>query len=418
MRHGEAGVSDRMRSACVTVLPCKARLPPHARVTVLPCKGALLPCTAPICRVQIGKLFRTRSLLTSGSSQLPFLGSCIAVGMAIAGSRGMVDPHQTAGNRGLILSLGSVNADFQVRVERLPEVSETLIAHDFARFGGGKAANVAVFARKLGAQVRLFGHVGDDDLAAQAIQPLRDIGVDLSDVKMVAGQPTGMAMVTVPPDGKKGIVFAANANDTWTDDDAEQTARAVAEAAPGSVLVVDCEVPVFVLERAAQSARQRGITVLLDPSPADRVTDSLLRLIDIVLPNSSEAKRLTGIECRDVQSAIHAGDCLLERGAGTACIKLGDGGCVLVDKEQTVRVAPVPVTVVDTTGAGDAFAGAMAVAVLEQRSHADAVRLAVAASHIAVTGYGAQSSYPTRDEFESMLHRLDVHTEVRQWRQK
>lgn len=318
----------------------------------------------------------------------------------------MVDAQGTAGTERLILSLGSVNADFQVRVESSPKAGQAVLAHGFSRFGGGKAANVAVLGRKLGVRVCLLGHIGDDELAAQAMRPLREIGVDLCHVKVLAGQQTGVAMITVPPDGKKGIVFAANANDIWTDDDAELAARTVARAAPGSVLVVDCEVPAFVVERAARSARRRGTTVLLDPSPAERVTDTLLELADMVLPNAGEAERLTGIACRDVRSASAVGACLLGRGAGAACIKLPDGGCVLVGKEQRLHVAAVPVAVVDTTGAGDAFAGALAVGLLERCSTVDALRMAVAASTIAVTGYGAQASYPTRDALDHMLARV------------
>lgn len=326
----------------------------------------------------------------------------------------MVDSRPPAGNKGIVFSLGSLNADFQVRVHRQPEVSETLVAHDFARFSGGKAANVAVLVHKLGAAVRLFGHVGDDDLATQVMQPLRDIGLDLADVRTITRANTGMAMITVPPNGAKGIVFSPNANEIWTNDDARAIASAIAEAPANSVLVIDCEVPNFVLEAAARSASRHGIPVLLDPSPADRVTDLLLQLSDFVLPNAGEMKRLTGLDCHDMQSAIAAGERLMERGAAAVCVKLSDGGCVLVEKKQTVRIDPVPVTVIDTTGAGDAFAGAMGVAILEQRSHADAVRFAVAASHIAVTRYGAQPSYPTREEIEGILPRLDVHTETRQ----
>lgn len=325
----------------------------------------------------------------------------------------MTDPRSPAKSQGMVLSLGSINADFQVRVDRQPEVSETLVAHDFARFSGGKAANVAVFVHRLGTPVRLFGHVGDDDLAVQAMQPLRDIGLDLSEVKTIARASTGTAMITVPPNGAKGIVFAPNANDIWTDDDARELASAIAQAPADSVLVIDCEVPAFVLELAARSANKHGIRVLLDPSPADRVTDPLLQLSDIVLPNAGEAQRLTGRDCHDMHAAIEASESLMERGAGAVCVKLGDGACVLVDKVQTVRIASAPVTVIDTTGAGDAFAGAMAVALLEQRSHADAALFAVAASHFSVTRYGAQASYPTRAEIEDILPRLAVNLHAR-----
>lgn len=309
---------------------------------------------------------------------------------------------------GMILSLGSINADFQVRIARRPAVSETLPGSDFRRFGGGKAANVAYLARRLGHAVRLFGHVGDDDLAWQALAPLRDIGVDLSGIKQVAGNATGVAMVTVPPDGKKGIVLAANANEAWTVEDAAGIAREINAAPENAVLVLDCEIPLFVLERAVEAAGRRGYMTILDPSPADRVSDCLVAGAGLVVPNAVEAERLTGLHCNDVDSAAHAGSCLLARGASAACVKLSGGGCVLVENERVTHVGAVPVAVVDTTGAGDAFAGALAVALAEQRSPVDAVRFAVASTHLAVTGYGSQTASPVREQIQGIFNRLPV----------
>lgn len=315
-------------------------------------------------------------------------------------------------HRGQVFSLGSINADFQVRTERRPEIGETVAAHGFSRFGGGKAANVAFFARKLDVDVRLFGHVGDDELAKQALAPLRDSGVDLSGVREVVGKDTGLAMVMVPPDGKKGIVMASNANETWSAEDSARLVLALRDAPPGSMLVADCEIAISALEQAMRTARQCGIKIILDPSPADHVTDSLLALTDIAVPNPGEAESLTGIECKDPKSAACAGHRLRERGVTAACIKLPDGGCIFVDGTQVLHIPSVPVDVVDTTGAGDAFAAALAVAMLEQRPQPDAVRFAVAASHLAVTGFGAQPAYPVREEIERMERRLKVNADV------
>lgn len=320
----------------------------------------------------------------------------------------MEKDSRASGKPGLVLSLGSVNADFQVRVERSPDVSETLLASEFRRLSGGKSANVAFLACKLGLDARLFARVGADDLAEQALAALRDIGVDLSGVKQVQGQSTGVAMITVPPDGKKGIVMAPNANNAWTPDDAELIERAVSEAPPGSVLVTNCEIPAFVIERALHAARRCGIRSVLDPSPADQATDALLGLADVVTPNAGEAQSLTGIEIKDKHSGLMAGKRLRERGASVACVKLPDGGCVVTDGETTAHIAAVPVEVVDSTGAGDAFAGALAVALAEGRSHADAARFAVAASHLAVTRYGSQPAYPDRASLEEMEKRLRI----------
>jgi ribokinase len=312
----------------------------------------------------------------------------------------------------VILSLGSINADFQVRVDRRPEISETLVGGDFARFGGGKAANVAYLVKQLGGDVKLFGHVGDDDLAGQALAPLNGIGVDMSGVKRVPNTPTGTAMVTVPPDGKKGIIFAGNANRAWSQEDLASLCQEFANATPADVLVVDCEVPPQVVAAAVRAAKERDCTIILDPSPADQVTDQLLSEVDIVTPNASEAKQLVGIESVDIGSAVQAAKQLLERGVAVACIKMPDGGCVVVTASERFYVAPEPVEVQDTTGAGDAFAGAFATALAETRSYADAAKLAVAASTFAVTAYGSQTALAQPERIRDMAARLTVRSDV------
>lgn len=310
--------------------------------------------------------------------------------------------------RGLILSLGSINADFQVRVARRPDLSETMEAKDFVRLSGGKAANVSYFAKRLGLQARLIGRVGDDDLSAQALTPLRDIGVDLREVRAVAGESTGVSMITVPPDGKKGIVLASNANRAWTENDIDLVINEIQSSPRRAVLVIDCEIPAFILEKAVAAAKEQGLKVILDPSPADKVTETLIEMADFITPNPGEAEKLTQIACDDFDSSACAGDKLIERGAKAACIKMGDGGCVLVLPEQCVQIRSAPVPVNDTTGAGDAFAGALAVAVAEQRPTVEAVCFAVAASHLTVTGYGSQTALPNRSEIEQLMKKLGV----------
>jgi ribokinase len=291
---------------------------------------------------------------------------------------------------GKILSLGSINADFQMRTKRQPEVSETLLASDFAKFSGGKAANVAYLARRLGHHAQLFAHTGDDDLSEQAIAPLRETGVDLSGIKKIKNAYTGVTMITVPPDGKKSIVMAANANGFWCQDDALPVLDAIRTADPGSVLVADCEIPVFIVEQAMRTARQRGITTILDPSPADRVTDAVLKQTDFIAPNCGETRVLTGIECDDIESAIDAGRVLLDRGVRVACIKLADGGCVVVEDGCAFHIAPVPVEVVDTTGAGDAFAAGLLAARAGGAEPAEQLAAGCALAARAVCVHGAR----------------------------
>lgn len=307
-----------------------------------------------------------------------------------------------------LIALGSINADFQVRVGRRPEVSETLMASEFTRLSGGKAANVAWLAARLGVPVRLYGRVGDDDLAEQALGPLRRADIDLSGVERVAGQHTAVSMIMVPPDGKKGIVLAPNANGAWDEAARARLVQSVPAAPPGSVLVVNGEIPPDVARAAMRAARDAGMANVLDPSPADAIDEDMLALADFVTPNAGEAQGLSGEKCEDAEGGLRAARVLLKRGAGTACVKLGDGGCVAVTSDLALHVPPVEVEVVDSTGAGDAFAGALAVAVLERRPLPDAIRFAVAASHLAVTGWGSQPAYPDRQEILGMMRRLEA----------
>lgn len=315
-------------------------------------------------------------------------------------------------NRPVVLSLGSVNVDFQVRIDGTPEFGTTLLGRDFRRLGGGKAANVAFLARRLDVAAQLLARVGDDDLSEHALAPLREIGVDLARTSAVQGHSTGVALIAVPPDGQKTIILAGNANEAWTRDDASEVVLAIERAPRGSVLVVDYEIAGFVVEQAVEAASRRGLPVVLDPAPPDRVDWRLLPRIAVVVPDASETEHLTGIAIDDLAAGARAAGILLERGAQAACVKLKGGGCVLAQAEQTVHVAPVPVEVIDTTGAGDAFAGALAVALLEQRPMVEAACFAAAASLLAVAGYGSQPAYPTRADLEEVARQLEARTEI------
>lgn len=309
---------------------------------------------------------------------------------------------------GVILALGSINADFQVRLEQPFGDADMAKALGLARFGGGKAANVAYGARRLGHEAWLFGRVGDDDLASQALDPLRAAGVDLSGVSTVAGGQTGFAMVLVPPSGRKRIISAPNANNIWDDDAVAALCRRIGEAPPDSVLVADCEVPAIVARQAVAAAKRRGLRTLLDPSFPERVDAGLLAIVGAVTPNESEARALLG--AGDEEDAADLARELARRGPPSVCVKRAGGGCVLLDGGRAVRVDAVEVKVVDSTGAGDAFAAAFAAGWIEGRKTADAAGAGVAASTCAVTVFGAQPSCPTRDALDAMLRRQEEGT--------
>lgn len=308
---------------------------------------------------------------------------------------------------GTLISLGSVNADFQVRAGEAPSGSGSVLAQDLLRTSGGKAANVAVLATRLGAEALLLACVGDDDLAAQALAGPQAAGLDLSRVRRRRGV-TGYSSIVVPPDGAKSIVLVPGANDAWAED-ADAVRADVLDAPYGSVLVVDLEVPRPLVDAALRAARDRGFTTVLDPAPPERCDDDLLALAAHVTPDADEAQQLTGVDTSTPEEALEAGRQLRARGAGCAYVKLADGGCALVTPDRTAVVAaPDRLDVVDATGAGDAFAGALGWALLRGSDAVGAARSAVAASACAVTGYGSQESYPSLPELEAMAARVTI----------
>ena len=309
-------------------------------------------------------------------------------------------------SQGIILSLGSVNADFQVRVDQKPGETTTMLAHDFRRYSGGKAANVAYLAAKLGARAAIIARVGDDDLSNQALGALKEMEISLKGVEKVEGATTGFSMIMVPPDGKKNIVLSTNANDAWEDKDLEKVRELISDAPEGSVLVVDYEVPPFIVAEAINAAYEKGFSVVLDPSPTDRVDKKLFSKVDYIVPDASETEGLTGIKAETAEEGVRAAKKLLEAGIPYAVVKLEDGGCVVASADTTLHVPPIDVEVVDTTGAGDAFAGALAVAVLEKRSLKDTICYAVSASHAAVTAYGSQPAYPSREKLQELFDKI------------
>ena len=305
-------------------------------------------------------------------------------------------------SRPAILALGSVNADFQVRINVPLSGGATLMGHDFCRLSGGKAANVAFLARRLSADALLVACVGQDDLADQALGPLREAGVDL---RFVTRQPTstGTSLIVVPPDGKKSIVLAANANDHWEGESVNAMRQAIAQAHEQSIVVVDYEMDARVAAQAIRLAGDRHLRVVLDPSPAERIDRDVLPHVYATTPNVHEAQALTGIEISDAASAISAARRFLDWGVTVACIKLSDGGCVAAGKDWGISVPSPDTHAVDATGAGDAFTAAFATSLLQGGDAVQAACWGVAASSHAVGHYGSQPAYPSRADIDRQL---------------
>lgn len=303
-------------------------------------------------------------------------------------------------DRSGVVVIGSVTADVTTFSARLPARGETVLGDEFTLMLGGKGANQAVAAGRSGARTSFVGCVGDDLFHDLVVEGLHDAGVDLAHLRTVPG-PTGIAHIRVDATAQNDIVMVPLANTAL---DAAQVDDALAALAPtASVLLTQLETPAALTTHIAARGRAHGMTVILDPAPAATLPDEVWRSIDIVTPNETEASLLTGIEVTDADTAERAGRWFLDRGAGAAVITLAAQRSCIVTTEGTALVAPFRVEAVDTTAAGDAYAGYLGAALAGGAALADAVRLATAAGALAVTKPGASPSLPLRAEVDAFL---------------
>lgn len=305
--------------------------------------------------------------------------------------------------KGLIISLGSINKDIQVRTDHWPEPGETVMAKDLLTIGGGKAANRAFLASKLGAPSLLLARVGDDNEAEEALQSLKEIGVNLEHVKRLPGQRTGLSMIVVRADGNKSILLVANANENWEQEGPANVIKVISEAPEGSVLAVDLEIPASVVQQALEAATKKGFKIILDPSPTKNFKNEYYAWTDFITPNISEAESLVGFQIKNTDDGFQACEAFLKKGARHALVKMGDKGYVMISNGRKEFLPSPQVQVKDTTGAGDAFAGAFAFAIWEGQEANDALRFAAAASSLAVETYGSQPAYPDRKVIEDKI---------------
>lgn len=297
--------------------------------------------------------------------------------------------------------IGSLNMDLVVKVPRLPKVGETVTGGVFATFPGGKGANQAVAASRLGARVSLVGRVGADAFGAQHIAGLRREDIDVRHVRTDPDAATGVAFIMVDAAGRNMIAVASGANMRLRPEDVDAAADAIASA---RVLLLQLEVPLDTVIRAARIGRERGTLVCLDPAPAAPLPDDLYPLLDVINPNETEAAVLTGLPVTTIPESERAAEALNRRGVHAAIVKLGERGSFYLAAAGRGHVPAIPVKAVDTTAAGDAFAAALGVALGEGRALQDAVRFATHAAALKVTRMGAQS-LPRRAEVEEALAR-------------
>ncbi len=301
-----------------------------------------------------------------------------------------------------IFVLGSANMDLVLSLPRLPREGETLTGGDLKLYPGGKGANQACAAAKLGGRVTMLAHVGSDAFGLQLVGSLHDCGVDTSRIAKT-DRATGCASIYVLPSGANSIVISPGANATLVPASAVSQ---LADLTAADFLLAQLETPLPTIESAFSFARQQGATTILDPAPACSLPASLLKQVDVLTPNQTE----TAILCNDPQREIEnpeqaqaAADQLLQTGAGAVIIKLGALGCLWATGKERFYAETHPVKAIDTTAAGDVFNGAFAVARAENRSIVESLRFANAAAALSVTRHGAQSSIPSRRETDDFL---------------
>jgi ribokinase len=298
-----------------------------------------------------------------------------------------------------VVVVGGANTDYLVRGPELPAPGQTVEGDEFQVGPGGKGANQAVAVARLGARVAFVARMGDDAWGEELLAQLAGEGVDVRHVLRGPGAPTGVALIMVDRNGRKQILTAPGANRHLTVADVE-AATAIREA---RVVLSQLEVPLETVAAALRLAREAGAKVVLDPAPAIPLPDEVLRLVDLVRANSSEAEVLTGVKVRDRASARQAAEQLLKREAGAAVVQAGDEGNLLVWPGGECWTANVPVEAVDATGAGDAHAAALAVMLAEGRPLEEAGPFANAAAALATTKVGAQAGLPRRDAVLKLL---------------
>ncbi len=305
--------------------------------------------------------------------------------------------------RNRIVVVGSINVDFVVRGPRLPVAGETVSGARFDTFIGGKGGNQAVAVARLGVPAAMVAKVGHDEFGPRLRASLRAAGVGTGAVRTARGMPSGVAFVLTAPDGENQIVVAPGANSTLSLRDINRAQKSLRSAA---VVLAQLEVPPAPIERIAALAARSGALFILDPAPARPLPARLLRRVSVLTPNETEACVLCGwrpqrVNVRGGQELCRE---LLRRGPKAVILKMGERGALVAERGRPiVHLAAFRVREVDTTAAGDAFNGALAVALLERKTLVEASRFACAAGAVSVTGRGAQPSLPTRAEVEALL---------------
>lgn len=297
-----------------------------------------------------------------------------------------------------ILVVGSSNTDMVIKTNHFPAPGETILGGKFLMNAGGKGANQAVAAARLGGQVTFVGKIGNDIFGRQAVQQLKTEGINVDFVTVDPENPSGVALITVDQKGENSIVVASGSNGTLSPEDFD---KAISELDKSEFVLMQLEIPVSTVEYIARISALKKKKVVLNPAPAAILSDELLKNLYLITPNETEAGLLTGIKVTDENSALNAATFLHEKGVKVVIITMGSAGAFLLADGKSEIIKAPKVVAVDTTAAGDTFNGALVVAFSEGKTIQESVIFANKAASISVTRIGAQSSVPYRKELLS-----------------
>ena len=303
-------------------------------------------------------------------------------------------------NKPKIVVVGSSNMDLVVKSPLIPAKGETILGGDFIMTPGGKGANQAVAAAKLGAEVYFVAKLGDDIFGRQSLSNFQKVGIHTDFVLQIKEAPSGVALITVDDAGDNVIVVAPGANLKLFPEDVKKAQSTIASS---GAVAAQLEVPLETVEFAARLANDAGVPFILDPAPAQKLSDELLGMVDVLTPNETEAEILTGIEVTDENSALLVAKDLLQRGVKAVILTMGARGYLLATKDETEFAASVKVDAFDATAAGDAFTGSLAVGLARGKTLRDAALFANHVAALSVTKMGAQSSMPDAEQVENFM---------------
>lgn len=300
-----------------------------------------------------------------------------------------------------IAVIGSINTDMVVRSTEIPKPGQTLMGHSFITTGGGKGANQAVAAARLGGEVSLIARIGADAFGEISLENFKKEKINTAHVYTDQNAPSGIAIIVVDDKGENVIVVAPGANTLLNEDDIQKAEDTIKNA---DIVLLQLEIPMNTVAEGVNLAKKYKRTVILNPAPASAIPEDILQQIDIITPNQTEALSLTGITITNVTSAQQACDILHDKGISTVIITMGEQGAYLSSGNDKQMVAGYNAgKAIDTVAAGDTFCGGLAIAIAEGKSLYEAIQFANAAAALSVTKAGAQASIPNREEVTNLL---------------